>query len=291
MHYNELDKLSDYELKALCIPIEHCVSIKTGIIEESTLVELEQRGFDQAPVLQSDDVLLGLVETKRLRTLYDNNESLLSNDPGVCDERHLFYIGPSGTTVAHILEKMSQQRAVLVVRGSSATECGYMDRIYGLLTISDLNRQPLRAVLYRLLAGLELSLAVLVGNRFQDPWTWVKTLGDEHQVRILGYWELTKRRGVDVGPITATTLAQLIQVIAKCKELAKELGYRSPSEFSTRTGCIPELRNCVMHPVRPLILDQHDVGRVNATVTAIIDLYSRVLRCTDYSCKLSSNMA
>ncbi|MEA3225775.1 MAG: hypothetical protein U9Q07_07465, partial [Planctomycetota bacterium] len=105
---------------------------------------------------------------------------------------------------------------------------------------------------------------------------WISKLSEEHQVRIIGYWELSKRRGVDIGPIEAIMLSQLIQIVSKTKDLLKLLGFRSRNEFDSGAGKIPELRNCVMHPVRPLILGYKDVAAVHKTIRFVEDLIERL---------------
>jgi len=280
MFTDQLGTLTDRELEALCVPLRECLSTKTGPVDLTVLSNLDARRFDQAPVYDAEKGhLLGIVETTFLRELYEAREPLAADDPAVCNDTHMFHIG-CFVSIDQILEKMSERRAVFVIRGSSATEHGYVEWNYGLLTISDLNRQPLRAALYALLAELESGMAVLVDSAFSDPWAWVKTLAEEHQVRILGYCELTRRRNLDVGPIAATTLAQLIQVVSKNQELLQKLGYRSRTEYDRQTGSIPNLRNCVMHPVRPLVLGQEDVKLIRSTVASVQDLYSRVQKLT-----------
>ena len=129
---------------------------------------------------------------------------------------------------------------------------------------------------YTVLSVLESGLASVIDNHFLEPWHWIQILGENHQVSVLGYRELSKKRGVDVGPIAATTLAQLLNVVARTKELLQELGYKSRSEFEDNLGYVPELRNCVMHPVRPLMLSTSEVTKVRNTVLAVIELYRKV---------------
>lgn len=279
MFANQLGTLTDHELETLCTPMDECLTVTVGPVDTSILAELETRQYDQAPVYSTNRCLLGLVDTQRLRTLHEKSSPLLADDPAVCDQDHQFHIGPF-VTVSRIFETLSDRHSVLVFRGSSATEYGYVEWHYGLLTISDLNRQPLRAALYSVLAELESGMANLVDKHFQDPWVWVKTLAEENQVRLLGYWELTRRLGIDVGPIAATTLAQLFQVVAKNKELLSSLGYDSRNAFESQTGTIAHLRNSVMHPVRPLVLDQDEVAKVLATLQSATDLFTRVEKCT-----------
>lgn len=283
MFANQLGTLTDHELETLCVPLKECLSVRTGAVDPCVLAELEARCYDQALVYPLDkNHLLGLVETQRLRTLHISAEPLVAEDLSVRDEGHRFHVG-SFVTVGQVLERMSERRAVIVIRGSSATESGYVEWNYGLLTISDLNRQPFRAALYSPLAELESGMAVVVASHFHDPWEWVKTLGEEQQVRVRRYWKRAKRGGVDVGPIAAATLSQLLQVVAKNRDLLAKLGYESRADFEGHTGRIPELRNSVMHPVKPLVLDQDDVASVRQTVASVIALYRRVEKCIERS--------
>ena len=102
-------------------------------------------------------------------------------------------------TIFDLLERMAAQRAVIVIRDSDATEYGHVEFIRGLFTISDLNRQAVRSAIYHLLADVESGLAKWLEAHAPDPWTWLKHLEEEQQARVPGYWELSKRQGVDVG--------------------------------------------------------------------------------------------
>jgi hypothetical protein len=51
---------------------------------------------------------------------------------------------------------------------------------------------------------------------------------------------------------------------------------RSKSDFDRQTRHVATLRNCVMHPVRPLVLGPADVVRIFGTVQLTIDLIERI---------------
>lgn len=259
MRLEFLDALIDDELRTLCVPLDQCVSVKTGKIDLSALAELEKRGLDQAPVYSSDRAsVLGLISTRRLRELSESGEQVDGNDPEIRNEAHFLRTGPF-LTLEKLLFTLSERRAVFVVRESSASEDGYAETNYGLLTISDLNRHALRGSLYTLFSLLESGLASLIQDSFLESWQWIRTLGENHQVGILGYWELSRRKGVDVGPIAAATLAQLIQVVSRNKELLSALGFKSRSEFEKVTAhiyqrlvtglCIRSVRSSLIPPM------------------------------------------
>ncbi len=275
MPVDSLGMLTDHELQTLCVPLDRCISVKVGRVDSVVLAELHKRKYDQAPVYNADGSLLGIISTERLRAVHDSGGLISETDAEVRDEGHFLYTGPF-LTVDRLLAALSGRRAVFVVRESSATEDSYVQTNYGLLTVSDLNRHALRGALYAILSELESGLASVIDAHFHEPWDWIKSLGESHQVSVLGYWELSKKRDVDVGPIAATTLSQLLNVVARSKELRQELGYKSRKEFDSNLGSVPELRNCVMHPVKPLVLSASDITKVRKTVAAVIDLYRKV---------------
>lgn len=268
------------DLDSLSIPLGQCVCVAPGPIDPAVLAKLEERGFDQAPVCDGKGTY-GLVETHHLRSLLEVGLPLNGDDAGVRDEEREFCIPTGGASLFAILAKMISQRAILVIRSGDAGEYGLHTQVKGLLTISDLNRQAFRSAIYRLLADVESGLAKWLEMRAGDPWDWLKHLDEEQQARVLGYWELSKREGVDVGPIAALTLAQLINIVSRHETAAEHLGYPSRTQFGKAAGRLPSLRNRIMHPVRPLILAQRDVAKVSKAVDVLDDLREKLERFVD----------
>ena len=126
-----LGMLTDHELQTLCVPLDQCISVKTGKVDPGALAELEEHGYDQAPVYDAGGrVLYGLISTERLRTLQTSGGEIGEADIDVRDEGHFLYTG-SFLTVDRLLAALSDRRAVFVARVSSATEYGYNQSNYG----------------------------------------------------------------------------------------------------------------------------------------------------------------
>lgn len=245
-----------------CTPIESCVYVRLGEIEASTVDVLVQSQHDQAVVKDKDDAVVGIVETEHLQHLLENRVILTETD-----EKLFRTEVDASLSLMEVLTTLADSRAALVVK-----ENGGKDPVeLGLITISDLNRHTFRAMLYSLLVKLETELALLIERSFANPWDWISLLNEDTQAAILGYWELSKRRNVDIGPVAATTLSQLINVLEKGK-LVGRLGFASGNQFGKSSGSIPKLRNSVMHPIRPLITDMDSVKKVKETVELIIRL-------------------
>jgi hypothetical protein len=264
------------DLQRLCIRLERTVSVVPGPVDLSLLSKLEESGFDQAPVYDSSKHnYWGLAETSYLRSLFESGQSLRSDDPIIRNENREFHVG-SFVTIFGLLEKMTTQRAVIVIEDSDNTEYGHCQAIWGLFTISDLNRHAVRSSIYHLLADVEAGLAKWLEFNVADPWEWLNKLEEEQQVRVIGFWELSKRQGVDVGPYAALTLSQLVNIISRLEGAAVRLGYQSRSQFDKAKGPLPNLRNRVMHPVRPLVLTHADVASVNSSVLILEDVREKV---------------
>ena len=266
-----------------CVPlrvrttIAHCVCVQPGSIPKELLSALDTKCYDQAPVYDPDSRMYwGLAYASYLRKLAREDRDLNADDPHVCDANKEFRVG-AHTSIYQLVHKLLDEQAVIVIRESDVTEYGNVESILGLFTIGDLNRHEIRSLLYRLFSDVESGLAKLVERGVLEPWDWIKLLGEEQQVRVLGYWELAKRRDVDIGPIAATTLANLLTIVAKSPNLRTVLGFNSRKDFEKHAGKLPEFRNRLMHPVRPLILGQPDVKDLYIVMRFLESLKNRVM--------------
>lgn len=256
----------EVDLKPLCVPVVQCTSVIRDQVDLSVVKELTDRSFDQAVVRDSAGGVIGLAATAALTRLVARGGTVLAD--GDIDRATIAATAPLG----ELLELFQGRAAVLV--GTAPGE------VSGLLTVSDLNRHSFRATFYEPLAELEEALRDLVEMRFRDdPWAWLGQLPHDSQVKILGYWELSRRNNIELSPAMLATLAQLLGIIRANQDLVRRLGHSSADAFRDATGCLPELRNQVMHPVRPLLpTGCKSVPRLRASVEAMLDLAERLTR-------------
>ena len=263
-------------LERLCKRLADCLCVQPGPIPVEVLKALEEKGYDQAPVHDpTSRTYWGLVTTSHLRRLREEALNLEPDDPHLSDPDKEFRVG-SNTNIYQLLHRLSAQPAVMVIQELDATEYGHAQSSLGLFTFSDLNRHEIRGVLYRLFSDVEAGLSKVVQRWIQDPWDWIKVLGEDQQVRILGYWELARRRDVDIGPLAAATLSNLLVVIRMSRGILEGLGYYSDGAFREHTGSLPEFRNRIMHVVRPLVLDHDDVKKLYRAARVLEMLRSRI---------------
>ena len=265
------------DVSLLYTPIEECVAVRLEAIRGDILDQLAGHGYDDAPVLEEGRVL-GVVSTAELRILLDRDQSLGKSALRLTDRtRWLTSSSNARVPIFQLLAVLLEDRCTFVC-DPPRTVLDASGPVRGFLTISDLNRHVFRAALYGTFAALEARLAAFIEASCPDPWEWIKSLSEEHQVRILGYWDLSKRHGLDVGPIAAATLTNLLTVAAKSSSLREALGFTKRSEIEKVVGAVPNVRNAVMHPVRPLIGRQDDVQRVLQTMRTVAALHDSLAR-------------
>jgi len=263
----------EVDIEKILVKWDDCVTVTLGLVPQELPEKMEIQDFDCAPVFDGD-TLLGLISRERLQELAINGHKLADNDHGIvltddCEVR-------PGVRLDALLSKMAERAARIVLHEGDAGDYGPLTVTYGLLTRSDLNRHPVRVTVYQLLAALEMALADLVRKSVSDHLTWIKRLREDSQARILGYWELSKLKGVDTGPVAGATLSDLLNATAKLPGLSSRLGYKSRTAFDDAVGGIPDVRNQVMHPVRPLVTDPQSCLRIKAVLEEVVRLTRRV---------------
>ncbi len=265
------------KLSRVATPMQECVMVSPGEVDPAVLALLERKDFDQAPIGRRHSVN-GVVETSYLRELVAHGRPLQLGDAAITFPK-LEVVSP----LREVFRVLGGHRAAIVVFDTGEREADPYEYV-GLITISDLNRHAFRSVIYSLMADLEAALARLIDRAFADPWAWVRLLAEDHQATVLGHWELAKRKGVDVGPIAAMNLTNLLTVVAKSEHLRDLLGFPSKSQVDNVSGGIPDLRNRVMHPVRPVVLGEAGVEELRSQLDRVIDLTSRVVGTEASTC-------
>jgi hypothetical protein len=265
------------DLKQILVPWSKCLSVSVGPLSCKIAHEIQEREFDYAPVFSSNKPragVVGLISQSRLADIIKEKRILSKDDEGIISAASAeIWVD---TSLDVLLSKMAKRQAWIVVYEGDAEERGTYYVSYGLVTRSDLNKHPIRTIVYEIFAKLETALAELVMRSTDDPFTWIRRLNEDSQARILGYWELSKLQNVNTGPVAGATLSELLRVAAKNKFIYSNLGYRSRSSFEEAVGCLPEIRNQVMHPVRPLVSSADSCVRLERAIRETIRLTESV---------------
>jgi hypothetical protein len=253
-------------LLPILVPWVKAIAVQPGPVCPTTLDRLAAAGFGQAPMLEGDRPL-GIVTTRHLRELHAAGRPLDAGVPTLIRTRL-----PVEADLLAVLGALAEEPAAIVESHDGSTP--------GFVTLSDLNRHHFRAAIYPLLAELEAGLASLVEARFKDPWEWLDRLDRNRQALIVGHWEIAKRSSIDVGPIAAATLTELVDVCGSDPQLRNSLGLEKVSRSTDPLGGICELRHSIMHPVRPLLHDAEDAKQLARRISAVLALLARVASAT-----------
>ena len=265
------------DVEQILIPWSDCLRVVLGPVLPDLVEEMKRRDIDYAPVFRSSDphaAVLGLFSRGRLEELLSDARDLTESDPGIHRGQDFAEVWLR-SSLNELLRKMAERSVWTVEYEGDAGEYGPIYVTYGIVTRSDLNKHPIRILLYEVLAKLETALADLVRRFVSNHLDWIRRLSEDSQARILGYWELSKLQGVDTGPVVGATLADLLNVVARDEGLRRRLGYDSRNAFEDAMGGIAGVRNQVMHCVRPLITDADSCLRLEAVLREAIRLTER----------------
>lgn len=121
-----------------------------------------------------------------------------------------------------------------------------------------------------------MGLARVIELGCLDYRNWLPALSEDSQARVLGYWELAKLRDVDTGPLSACTLTELFKIAAFDEYVRAALQFTSKSKFNNCVDGLPQMRNKVMHPVRPMVLSKSDVAEIRRKLDVFDQLNGRI---------------
>ena len=251
------------------MPIRKCLTCAPGQVESGFVEKLKLSGFSQAPLIRPDSgMALGLVSARVIEERCRSGMPLIERD--VTDSPIQVQRVPRLEELFGLLE--GKTAVLCVFQGPRPKHHG----LPGLITFSDLNRHPVRNALFAGLSALEQDLSESIRRRYQSPDKWLSRLTEHDQARFLGFWELSKRKDLDIGPLAAANLTHLLRIVQGDRDFTRDLGYGSRTAFQSETGSIVDLRNRVMHTVRPLLLGQADLTRDRRTLRNILALGERL---------------
>lgn len=234
--------------------------------QASVITVLTEHSYDYAPVRAGGEVV-GFLSLANLEPARDGTvESKVS---GLTDR----VLVTGDTPISQLMGWLQDLRFLFVVEGRD---------IVGLVTPSDLNKQPGRTYFYLLIAGLEMTLADLIRSHFSSQ---------EHAAEVLppGRRTLLRQRVADLATadvaadtVAAMDLTDLLTVVKQTPVLLTLASGYSRTTWQ-RKVCKPiiDLRHDVMHTVRTLATDADTslerLVRLDRLLHVLTDAYSKPL--------------
>jgi CBS domain-containing protein len=185
--------------------------------------------YNYIPVVDESELIIGLFHAAKYRqdssseALVRNNFRFLSED---------FIIG-GDTSILEFVKDADTRPCRLVVSGSN---------IVGLVSLSDLQRFPVRAVLFALITGFEITMMEAVRRLYKDEAVWLAMLKPERRDKI-------EKEKADAQAMDSFVDTLLFAQFADKKTILEKHGLegRSRSELKTTLGRIERLRNKIAH--------------------------------------------
>src|SRR5258708_24088756 len=189
-----------------------------------------QNKFDFLPVTEmADGGIVGLLEITSNRHSATVDRSVGEAMRPLSEEN---LIGADASILAFVRDAdFSECR--LVVSGS---------QISGLVTLSDLQRLPVRAALFGLVTHLEMLMAEVIRRKFKGTSEWLKCLSAGRQKDLRDELERAQARDGLVDPLLFTQFADKKSILSKS-------GHRKTSKrkFDRELGSIQSLRHHLAH--------------------------------------------
>ncbi len=258
------------QLSTISTPAEQLLSVRPGPVKQDVLTRAGERGWHRIPVLTDDGDLAGLIPAKKLRKLLESGEPVDAARAELSVPEL-----PGKVRVPTLLEAIRDYHAV-IHRADPDEE--RPDQWFALITPVDLNRPMFRASVYTIIALLETSFGELLSEEFDDDWSAIRLLSDSTAERVREYWKEEKNDGLDLSPIAQITLSDMFHIAAESRNVWRMLGYDSPDALRPIGHEINDIRNRIMHPVRPLISRERDVALVLKAVDSMIAITQEIQR-------------
>lgn len=136
---------------------------------------------------------------------------------------------------------------------------------YMILTLADLNKRPVREMLYRLLHELESNLSDKIQAEYPDSEDIFKYV----RAPAIGRWKKDQIRGLQLHVAEQLNIIDIMQVIqASSSTFVDECGFSSKPDVQDSLGRIDTIRNRVMHSTRSLVYARDDVVSVLESIEA-----------------------
>ena len=190
------------------------------------------------------------------------DESFLTGNVGehCCPLSEEYLIG-ADTSILDFIKEADRHPCRLVVSGT---------RIVGLVTLSDLQKLPVRASLFALITGLEIAMSEAIKKEFSNGAGWLEHLTDSRQRKIEEESKNSEQADGHVDKLLFTQLGDKAKILTKlsCFSCSK-------SELHRRLEAIKHLRDKLAH-ANEYAATPPEAREVCATVRSLLELREEI---------------
>jgi hypothetical protein len=198
----------------------------------SVVHQRNEPGYDFLPVVgrtsNGGGSLVGLLETARLE---GHSASDIVAD-AYMPIAEMFLIGADASILQFVVDA-DEKPCRLVVSET---------KIIGLVSLSDLQKLPVRAALFALITGFEMTMMDAIRRIFPNDSDWMHSLTEDRRSKIASEVEKSKRADGFVEKLLFTQFCDKSDIIRKCLSLRQ-----SKKQLKDQLREIEKLRNSLAH--------------------------------------------
>jgi hypothetical protein len=227
-------------VRHMLTPLEQATTFPAETKQDHAVRILSREKFDGAPVIGPHGVLghvlLAELEAESSRPLVEQIHPI---GPGT--------ILSGDSALGEAMRWLVESPFLFVLTGRD---------ISGLITRSDISKQPGRLHFFLLLMDFELSLSGVIRHLYRDDQTEIyDLLSPQRAATLKERFVEEQEQDTESDRVAFLDFSHLLDVGYKDARIRERFGIESSSEWRRKTGGLNKLRNDIMHPTRQSLLN------------------------------------
>lgn len=258
------------DLHTISTPKEQAVTAAVGPVDPAVITLATEHNIRTLPIIDENGDCAGAISLTRLTELASTNTPLTPDQATTTCE--LF---PHKVPITTAMQALAEHGIML---HAPDPDNGHEEDWFGIVTPADTNRPMFRAHVYMMLVILETSLGQLIMDEFGDDWVAIRLLSDHTQHRIREFYDEERAEGVDLSPVTNATLSDLFHIATSSNNVWRLMGFHHPDRLRPIAQQVNDLRNAIMHPVRPFIVNERELHERAAALQLVDTLTTDIMK-------------
>lgn len=238
------------------------ITIEASDVRRNAQALLDQYSFDQVPILDGHG-LVGVLDRSHLAA-GQVDEAIHDGSFAVISEANTI---EQSSSLLSLLRKLVDNGYCLVLDDDN--------QLVGLVHVSDLNRQVIRAYFYLLISATEIGLAAIISTAFRGD-DWQQLVSPKRLEAAVGRHRREMQAGVELTLLETVDFDILLEVVRSSPQIAFPI--ETGSLGGDQVAQLRDLRNAVMHSVKPMISGQRDAGQLLKSARLLRRIYSEIWR-------------
>ncbi|MGJ7923054.1 hypothetical protein [Neobacillus sp. LXY-4] len=250
---NTLRKIYSDNLSVTLIA-EDLISCSLDDDPEAIKRKMEEFDFDYFGV-ESNGKIIGYIMKQEL------------GDQSISNYVHYFAMEDlvsESTSLIEVLQILKEKHPVFILEKNQVSK---------LITVADLQKQPIRMLVFGLISLLEMELVQLIMNSYPNE-DWKSCLSEGRMTKVVQVHETRKEKNEGLGVIECLQLSDKGTIIKKTPGLLKQLGFVSKTDAAQFFRSIEEMRNNTAHSQEYVYEDFNEFLENINRVEKILDLIS-----------------